>query len=90
MSRTAKLNTSEVTNVRALKGKVSVEKLVKKLKVSRSTVYRIFDGSYQARPDTFIPTRSLDKMDELTISTVQFVLAKIRLEQLIGHPILIH
>ena len=41
MSRTAKLNTTEANSVLALKGKVPVDKLVKKLKVSRSTIYRI-------------------------------------------------
>ena len=90
MSRTAKLNVSEVNNVLALKGKIPVEKLIKKLKVSRSTIYRIFDGSYQARPNPAAPNTNLEQMDELTISTVQFVLAKTRLEQLIGHPIQIH
>lgn len=91
MSRTAKLNTIEAQNVYALKGKVPVEKLVKKLKVSRSTIYRIFDGTYQARPVApSIAPKDLEHMDELTISTVQFVLAKTRLEQLMGHPIQIH
>lgn len=90
MSRTAKLNTTEVNHILALKDKVPVDKLVKKLKVSRSTIYRIFEGSYQARPVEKMPTTNLSQMDELTISTVQFVLAKTRLEQLIGHPILIH
>ena len=88
MSRTALLNTTEVNNVLALKGKVPVEKLVKKLKVSRSTIYRIFDGSYQARPaQPCVTPQDLEHMDELTLSTVQFVLAKTRLEQLIGHPL---
>lgn len=91
MSRTAKLSTTEVSNILALKGKVSVDKLVKKLKVSRSTIYRIFEGSYHARPAmSALPNVDLNKMDELTISTVQFVLAKTRLEQLIGHSIKIH
>jgi len=92
MSRTAKLNTTEAQSVLALKGKVPVEKLVKKLKgkVSRSTIYRIFDGSYQARPVQTMPAVNLKEMDELTVSTVQFVLAKTQLEKLLGHPIQIH
>lgn len=90
MSRIAKLNESEVNNVLALKGKIPVEKLVQKLKVSRSTIYRIFDGSYHARPVETTSAKDLQHMDELTISTVQFVLAKTRLEKLIGHTIQIH
>jgi len=90
MSRTAKLNTTEVSNILALKGKVPVEKLVKKLKVSRSTIYRIFEGNYHARPCTTAPSFKLSDMDELTITTVQFMLAKTKLEQLIGHSIQIH
>ena len=89
MSRTAKLNTTEANSVLALKGKVPVEKLTKKLKVSRSTIYRIFEGTYQARPNPVSPNMSLDTMDELTLSTVQFVLAKTKLEKLIGHPIML-
>ena len=90
MSRTAKLNTTEVSSILALKGKVPVEKLQKKLKVSRSTIYRVFDGSYHPREDMRSPAMELKQMDELTLSTVQFVLAKTRLEKLIGHPIQIH
>lgn len=90
MSRTAKLNTTEVMSVLALKGKVPVEKLQKKLKVSRSTIYRIFDGSYQPRKETQVVPENLKQMDELTLSTVQFILAKTNLEKLIGHPIRIH
>ena len=90
MPRTAKLNTTEMNSILALKGKVPVDKLVKKLKVSRSTIYRIYEGSYQARPSMPAPPIKLAEMDELTISTVQFVLAKTRLEQLIGHPLIIH
>jgi hypothetical protein len=90
MSRTAKLNETEVASVLALKGKVPVEKLTKKLKVSRSTIYRIFEGSYQARPAAPSPMANLAQMDETTLATVQFVLAKTNLEKLIGHPIQIH
>ena len=90
MSRTAKLNTVEVANVLALKDKIPVDKLVKKLKVSRSTIYRIFEGSYQARPASPVCNTNLKDMDELTLSTVQFVLAKTNLERLIGHPLQIH
>lgn len=91
MSRTAKLSTTEVANVLALKDKIPVDKLVKKLKVSRSTIYRIFDGSYHARPDApRVTFDNLNQMDELTLTTVQFVLAKTNLEKLIGHPIHVH
>lgn len=90
MSRIAKLNETEVNSVLALKGKVPVEKLTKKLKVSRSTIYRIFDGTYQARPNPPSPMLNLQEMDERTLATVQFVLAKTNLEKVIGHPIQIH
>jgi len=90
MSRTAKLSESEVANVVALKGKIPVEKLTKKLKLSRSTIYRIFDGSYHARPDQPAFPQNLQGMDDLTLSTVQFVLAKTNLEKLLGRPITVH
>lgn len=87
MSRTPKLNETEVSHILALKGKLPVEKLTKKLKVSRSTIYRIFDGSYSARPAPPPIPKDLESMDGLTIATVQFVLAKTNLEKVIGHPI---
>lgn len=90
MSRIAKLSESEVSNVLALKGKIPVDKLTKKLKLSRSTIYRIFDGSYHARPDTPAIPKSLETMDELTLTTVQFILAKTNLEKLLGRAIMIH
>lgn len=91
MSRIAKLNTTEVTSILALKDKLPVDKLVKKLKVSRSTIYRIFEGSYHARPNPApVAPTNLSDMDGLTVATVQFVLAKTNLERLIGHPLHIH
>lgn len=92
MSRTAKFNVTEANSVLALKGKVPVDKLVKKLKVSRSTIYRIFDGSYQPRKEVRVMpnVQDIQQMDELTLSTVQFILAKTNLEKVIGHPLQVH
>lgn len=90
MSRISKLCSSEVTSIQALKGKIPVERLTKKLKLSRSTIYRIFDGSYHPRPDRPAPPQNLQDMDELTVSTVQFVLAKTHLEKLLGRTLVVH
>ena len=90
MSRISKLTESEAANVKALQGKIPVDKLVKKLKLSRSTIYRIFEGSYHARPDLPKVPQNLQEMDELTLTMVQFVLAKTNLEKLLGRPIMIH
>lgn len=93
MARTALLSESEVKNVLALKGKIPVPKLEKKLKLSRSTIYRIFDGSYNPHPDPIQIPESLNdlkKMDSLTPEVVEFALAKAKLEKSLGRKITIH
>lgn len=93
MARTALLSASEVRSVQALHGKIPVEKLEKKLKLSKSTIYRIFSGDYNPRPDPVTVPQSLNdlkKLDTLTPEMVEFALAKDKLEKQLGRPITLH
>lgn len=59
MARPSKLTVAQCGRICALKNNpehpVSVPKLAKRFKVSESSVYKVLDGTYIARPDVPVP-----------------------------------
>lgn len=96
--RPSKLTLTEAAHLKSLRDSAPVPVLAKRFNVSKSTVYRVFDGSYKARMEdgkTMVQraspfqTRqsqalSMNDFDDLTLATVQFVLAKTQLQRHLG------
>ncbi len=94
--RPSKLTVTQASHLKSLKGTAPVPVLAKRFDVSKSTVYRVFSNQYKARKDEAPVVQSnplqvrnphtqqplqLEDFDDLTLATVQFVLAKTQLQK---------